>query len=179
MTDTDRRRIDQILDPAYLADLESIPLDELRAKRVLCDEVDTELSYYRRLLHGRMDLLAFEMRRRRGEESRTLIEALPEILTGSESVRASSGRQVPVVLPDLPTSGQRSVDKALSDDFLTRLPSMGDGELERVQALLAETEEQVSGQRRASYEVFERAQAELTKRYRDGLADVDDLLRQN
>ena len=145
----------------------------------MCDEVDTELSYYRRLLHGRMDLLAFELRRRSGDETRTLIEALPEILAGSETVRTSSGRQVPVVLPDLPASGKRSVDKALGDDFLTRLPSIETAELEHVQSLLTETEEEVSAQRSAVYQVFERAQAELTRRYRDGLADADELLRQN
>ncbi len=179
MTETQRRRIDQILDPDFLADLEQIPLHELRTKRQLCDELDTELSYYRRLLHGRMDLLAFEMRRRKGEESRSLIEALPEILAGSESIaHGSSGRQVPVVLPDLPATGRRAVDRALGDDFLTKLPSIEDDELEEIQRLLTETEQAVSGQRRATYEVFERAQAELTRRYRDGLADADELLSQ-
>ena len=102
MTDPHRRRIDQILDPGYLEDIENIPLDALRAKRLMCDEVDTELSYYRRLLHGRMDLLAFELRRRRGEETRTLLEALPEIIAGAERSGGTSGRAMPVDVPDVP-----------------------------------------------------------------------------
>ena len=75
-----RRRIDIINDNAFLADIGEVDLDMLRQRRALADAVETELSFYRRLLHGRMDLLAFEMRRRNGEETRSLIEALPEIL---------------------------------------------------------------------------------------------------
>ncbi len=75
-----RRRIDEVVDPAYTADLESLSMDQLRERRAVLDDLDTELSYYRRMLHGRMDLLSFELRRRSGEETRSLIEALPQIL---------------------------------------------------------------------------------------------------
>ena len=54
-----RRRIDRILDDEFLAGFESADLDSIRELRQMTDEVETELSYYRRLLHGRMDLLAF------------------------------------------------------------------------------------------------------------------------
>jgi len=50
----------------------------------MCDDLEGELSYYRRLLHGRLDLLNFELRRRSGEETRSLIEALPEILADGD-----------------------------------------------------------------------------------------------
>ena len=72
-----RRRIDEATDEAFIADVEARSTDELREKRELLDDLDTELSYYRRMLHGRMDLLEFELRRRSGEETRTLLEALP------------------------------------------------------------------------------------------------------
>jgi hypothetical protein len=84
-----RRRIDQVLDPEYVADLRELPLDELRVRRSTCDDLDGELSYYRRVLHARMDLLAFELRRRSGEETRSLIEALPDILADSDDGSAS------------------------------------------------------------------------------------------
>lgn len=173
-----RRRIDQIRDPAFIDDLRDISLDELRQRRAMCDSVDTELSYYRRLLHGRMDLLAFELRRRSGEETRTLIEALPEILAGAEAASplTTTGRAVSVALPDIPGNGQRTIDQVLGDDFLARLPSLDDAELRDIQALLAEVESEISEQRRAVYEVFEGLQSELTRRYREGLADVSELL---
>lgn len=176
MTDQ-RRRVDQILDPEFLDDVADIELAELRRRRRMCDQVETELSYYRRLLHGRMDLLAFELRRRRGEDDRTLLEALPDILAGQERSAGSGLRQMVVEAPDAPTSGRRGVDRALDDDFLTRLPTIDGAELERIQGLLADTERDVSTQRRAVYEVCEKVQAELTRRYREGLADPDELLR--
>lgn len=174
--DQHRRRIDQILDDDFVADIESIPLDDLRAKRRLCDELDTELSYYRRVLHGKMDLLSFELRRRAGEEERTLLEALPDILAGAEPARTATGRSLPVSAPEVPASGRRAVDKVLEADFLVRLPSLADEELEDIQRELTEVETQVSEQRRSVYEVFERIQAELTRRYREGLADAGELI---
>lgn len=176
MTET-RRRIDRIRDPEFEADLSDMPMEELRAKRTMCEDLDNELSYYRRLLHGRIDLLTFEQRRRSGEEQRSLIDALPEILAGSETRHVSSGRQVPVVMPDVPAPGRREVDVALGDDFLAHLPEIDDGELDEIRNGLVEAEEDVSEQRRDVYGAYERLQAELTRRYRDGLADADELLR--
>ena len=70
VTETKRRRIDQIQDATFLGGLGKLPLDDLRSRRSMCDDLDIELSYYRRMLHGRMDLLAFEMRRSRAKSSR-------------------------------------------------------------------------------------------------------------
>jgi hypothetical protein len=177
--DKNRRRIDVVTEPAFIEGIRDISLDELRERRKLCDALDTELSYYRRLLHGRMDILAFEMRRRRGEESRSLIEALPDILAGAEAQgpATTSGRVLPVTVPDLPDDGKRIIDRVLGDDFLARLPSIEDEDLEQIQEVLTGTELDVSEQRRRVYEAYEMLQAELTRRYRDGLADVDELLR--
>lgn len=171
-----RRRIDQILDPEFSADLEDRSIDELRARRRLCDEVETELSFYRRLLHGRMDLLAFELRRRRGEEGRSLIEALPEILAGGEEPTGRTGRLPQVLAPDLPAEGKRRIDHVLADDFLARLPQVSDEELGRIQATLTEVEEDISTQRRAVQQVFDRIQSEITRRYKEGRASTGDLL---
>ncbi len=175
-----RRRIDIISDDGFADDLANVTLDDLRERRRICDIVDTELSYYRRLLHGRMDLLAFEMRRRSGQETRSLIEALPEILADSEAAGGISGdlpaRSLPIAAPDFPITGRREIDRVLEDDFLAHLPTIEDPEIEQIQALLAETEAAISTQRRTVYDAYERIQAELSRRYRDGLADVDELL---
>ncbi|MBT8208230.1 MAG: hypothetical protein HKN07_14960 [Acidimicrobiia bacterium] len=178
MTDR-RRRIDIIADDDFVQAVADLPLDQLRERRLLCDGLDTELSYYRRLLHGRMDLLAFELRRRAGEETRSLIEALPEILAGSESRDTASwtGRAIPVSIPDLPDDGKRAIDRVLGDDFLAHLPDLDSEELERIQTLLTDVESEISDQRRIVYDRYELLQGELTRRYRDGLADIDELLR--
>ena len=111
-----RRRIDIVSSPAFVADIGDVDLDELRRRRVMCEDLDSELSYYRRLLHGRLDLLNFELRRRSGEETRTLIEALPEILAdGDEPARETMPKNLPIELPDM-GKRQRAIDRALDDD---------------------------------------------------------------
>jgi len=173
-----RRKIDEVLSPEFLEDLDSIELDEVRRRRRACDEVENELSYYRRLLHGRMDLLSFELRRRRGEETRSLIEALPEILAAGEDMRpaAPTGRAINLAVPQMPERGRRFVDKALDADFLTRISLVEDQELEEIQHWLVEVESVISDQRRSAQHAFDAVQGELTRRYREGLANFDELL---
>jgi len=178
-----RRRIDVIRDPAFLNELNTIETSELRSRRDMCDDLAGELSYYRRMLHGRLDLLRFELRRRSGEETRSLIEALPEILadssrtdTGDEGPRPGQSKNLAIETPEIPSSGRRSVDRALGDDFLTHLPTIDDEDLEAIKADLSEVEGEVSDQRKDLYEVYEKIQDELARRYRDGSADVGDVL---
>jgi len=178
VAETKRRRIDQIQDADFLADLEGMGIDDLRGRRAMCDDLDIELSYYRRMLHGRMDLLAFEMRRRAGEEEQTLLEALPRILSEG-AYTAMPGlpeRSLPIEIPDIPSPGRRIVDRALDSDFLARLPSMGDEELRDAHGFLAEVESEVSQQRRQVHIALDRLQGELTRRYREGLADPGEVL---
>jgi hypothetical protein len=173
-----RRRIDMVTDPAYVQDLGSLSMEELRERRSVLDDLDTELSYYRRMLHGRMDLLSFEIRRRSGEETRTLIEALPQIL--ADGIDGPSRNMIPrdlsLDLPELGGKGNRAIDRVIGDDFLAHLPSLDDTDLEEIQAALTDAEREVSTQRRSVYDVHDRISAEITLRYRQGLADAADLL---
>lgn len=176
-----RRRIDQVLDPKFTADLESLPLEEIRRRRDILDALDTEFSYYRRILHGRMDLLDFELRRRSGEETRSIIEALPEILSDGATGSTSNplDKELSLDTPEFAGAGRRQVDKALSDDFLSRLPFLDDAELAEIREGLAASESEVSSQRRAVYDAHDLIVAELTRRYRDGAASADELLSAN
>lgn len=177
MTEHKRRRIDQIRDPGFIADLDSVDTGELRRRRDMCGDLDVELSFYRRMLHGRLDLLSFELRRRSGEERRTLMEALPEILAGDaepQPPRApGDSRTIPIEAPDLPEVGRRPVDRALGDDFLARLPELDDDDLEATRVMLSEVEAEISAQRRAVFDAADLIQAELTRRYRESHAGAD------
>ena len=70
-----RRTIDIVLEPGYLQDI-SGDLDDLRQRREAAEDVESQISYYRRLLHGRVDL-PISSCRRSGQEERSLIEACP------------------------------------------------------------------------------------------------------
>lgn len=167
----ERRRIDQIREPSFVADLESLTLDELKGRRDLAGDVETELSYYRRLLHGRMDLLAFEQRRRRGEESRTMIDALPEILTGRASPGRGQARHLSTELPELPVKGRRHLDRILGNDLMIRLAELSESDLAEASDELAEVEAEISAARLQVQEVLDRLQAAVISRYKNDLGD--------
>ena len=78
--------------------------------------------------------------------------------------------------PDLPDERRRHIDRVLGDDFLARMPSIDDGELSEIQSLLADTEREVSEQRKSAQLAFDTLQTEIMRRYKDGLADDTDLL---
>lgn len=171
MTEQKRRRIDLALSEEFSTGLGDLSLDEVRSRRDMAEEVERELSYYRRLLHGRMDLLAFEMRRRRGEETRSLIEALPEIIASGMTSGRDAGdlRHLSVDLELPEVTGRRDIDHILEDDALTRITSMDESELAELQLALTEAERTVSEQRRLLHEVIDRLQAEIIDRYKRGL----------
>jgi hypothetical protein len=162
-----RRRIDQVLEPEYLQDLADIDLDELRSRRDTAEDVETQISYYRRLLHGRMDLLNFELRRRSGEEQRTLLEALPEILaTGMVFGTEPNLRHIETMPPIPTTTGRRLIDKIMDDGILTDLPDLEEAEIHEAIDRLRDVEAQLSTQRRQLHSVIDALQDEIVARYR-------------
>lgn len=167
----ERRRLDQIRETSFVSDLDLLSLDELRSRRDLAGDVETELSYYRRLLHGRMDLLAFEQRRRRGEESRTMIDALPDILTGRDQPGRGQARHLSTELPDLPVKGRRHLDRILGNDLMIRLSELTDEELVEASAELREVEAEISAVRQEVQVVLDQLQAAVVGRYKNDLGD--------
>ena len=162
-----RRRIDQVLDPAYVMNLTGLELGELRDRRQLAADVESELSYYRRMLHGRMDLLNFELARRRGDEKRSLIEALPEILGAGERAGGQTGRVRGEFDLAFAGDGNRPIDAALQDDFLTHVYDLEVSELEDILTALTEAEREVSETRRSIQVVFDTVQQVISDRYRE------------
>jgi hypothetical protein len=162
-----RRRIDNVLEPEYLADLADVGLDELRQRREAAEDVETQISYYRRLIHGRVDLINFEMRRRSGHETRTLIEALPEILAQGMILGGEPNLRHIETMPPLPTTtGRRLIDKIMDDDILTQLPELSQEDLNEAVDRLEEVEAQLSVQRRQLHTVIDALQDEIISRYR-------------
>lgn len=166
MTDK-RRRIDVVLEPEYVEGLASLDLDEVRRRRDTAEDVEAQISYYRRLLHGRMDLLAFEMRRRTGEESRSLMEALPEILADGMIIGSEPNLRHIDTMPPLPSvTGRRLIDKIMDDDVLASIPDLTDQDLSEAIDRLRDVESELSVQRRELHKVIDRLHDEVVARYR-------------
>ena len=167
-----RRRIDILLEPDYLDDIGNVDLEELRRRRHTAEDVETQISYYRRLLHGRMDLLNFELRRRRGEEERSLLEALPEILAAGMVFGPEPSLRHIETMPPLPsTTGRRLIDRIMDDGVLTRLPEMDNEEVVDAIERLSEVESELSAQRKQLHSVIDSIQEEIVNRYRSTQAD--------
>jgi hypothetical protein len=175
--------LDRLLDDAYLRDLTSRSIEEIRAMRAECQAVETGLSYVRRLAQGRLDIVAADLRRRRegGEppDLHSLVEHLPEIL--GEHVHAPGvGR-----LPTLMAPGDDAVTRQLTSrldaivdaNTLGALAELDDDEVQALTARLGELERDVSQRRQAFFTRIDALQAELTRRYKTGEASVESLLR--
>ena len=79
-----QRRIDRVLDPRFVADVGQLDLAELRSRREEAEAEEADISYLRRLLQGRLDILRAELvRRSQGGEQDVagLLAGLPAILT--------------------------------------------------------------------------------------------------
>jgi hypothetical protein len=162
-----RRRIDIVLEPEYLEGLTDLDLDEVRRRRDTATDVEAQISYYRRLLHGRMDLLDFEQRRRRGEDERSILEALPEILAKGMILGSEPTLKHIETMPPLPSvTGRRLIDKIMDDGVLASLPELTDDEVKEAMERLREVETQLSGQRRQLHQVIDALQDEMISRYR-------------
>jgi hypothetical protein len=167
-----RRRVDKVLDPAFLAGQSNWSLDELRRCHADCLEIETEVSYVRRVAQARLDILGAELdRRAAGGTVGDLIAALPEILS-DEGTRAPAERsRLPRWLaPSMDIPWRRGLERLISDGALADLPSLPDAELRSTITQLNELEQQASAQRRALHAVIDRLEADLATRHKVGSA---------
>jgi hypothetical protein len=166
------RRIDRILDPSHLDGIEARPLAEVRTLRAEAEEEETLLSYERRLLHARMDILRAEQERRSGKVG-TLLERLPQIL--ADDMPPSRGA---LSLKDPPAleNPRRRVERLVSDSTLTQLSDFPDEKIVEIITVLENAEHEVSEQRHAVQKVLDALTAEIGRRYRTGEANPEDVL---
>lgn len=170
-----RRRIDRVLAPGYLDGLAQRGLDDVRSRRDEADQEETDLSYLRRLLHGRIDIVLAEQRRR-AVGGNPVLQDLPAIL-------ASGQRRVPSGLDRLqrldPTRAEahrRYVEALVADVDLSDVTALTDEELVRALHTYLAEEKSVSQRRQQVQSVLDVLSAEIATRYRAGTASVDDLL---
>jgi hypothetical protein len=174
-----KRRIDKVLSEDFLADVTTIPLAELRSLRDEADQEETDLSYLRRMLQGRIDLVAAEASRRDlgGGSNHELVEDLPKIL--GESPRGTPFGLGRFQTPEPTNAGStRRAEEKLASVDVTDLGSRDDEDLVAMLQLLKDQEREVSDTRKRVQIVFDAASAEVTRRYRDGEASVETLLAQ-
>ncbi|MGW1026161.1 RsiG family protein [Streptomyces sp. NPDC002577] len=199
-----------------LHDLAVLRLPELRALRRDAQRHEADLSYVRRLLQGRIDILRAELARRGGtgragawarggagasgtgsgppdgaadagrpgladtpapdsEASPSVVDRLAEILTDQPARNRSSARHVTLGTPYSEEYRQLAADM-LAEVALSDLVARTDLELHSAMSRLVQYEQEVSRRRRQFQRSTDDCSAEIARRYRDGEAQVDDLL---
>ncbi|WP_187363861.1 ABC transporter substrate-binding protein [Streptomyces piniterrae] len=160
--------------PVETPDLSGLGLPELRVVRRDSQQEEADLSYLRRLLQGRIDILRAEIARRTAQHS-PLLDRLPEILTDVPSRHRSSARHVTLGTPHS-EEYRRLAEEMLGEVELSDLTARTDQELHDAMGRLIRYERQVSRRRQSLQRMADDCSAEIARRYREGEAQVDDLL---
>ncbi len=163
-------------------DLGALRLPELRRLRRTSQQDEADLSYLRRLLQGRIDILRAELARRlhaRAPEAAApdpaIVERLSEILADAPSTHRSSARHVTLGTPH-GEEYRLLAAEMLAEVELSDLDARTDEELHTAMGRLVRHEQQVSRRRQALQRTADDCSAEIARRYREGEAQVDDLL---
>ncbi|MGC5040190.1 aerial mycelium formation protein [Streptomyces sp. DT190] len=164
-------------------DLVALSLPELRELRREAQRDEADLSYLRRLLQGRIDILRAELARRAPVEvtsvavpaEASVVERLGEILRDAPARHRSSARHVTLGTPQ-GEEFRRLAAEMLDEVGLSDLNARTDPELNTGIGRLVRHEQQVSRRRQRLQRTADRCSAEIARRYREGEAQVDDLL---
>ncbi|HET6816764.1 MAG TPA: aerial mycelium formation protein [Mycobacteriales bacterium] len=178
MTQGKHRRIDRVLAEDYLDGLATLPLERVREMRRDAEQEEVDLSYLRRVLQGRLDILRAELTRRSGDSDGSIVDSLAQILTDdapSQSAPRGLGRHA-TLEPSRADSHRRHVEQLIADVDLSNPAAHDDASLQRVLETLEREEHDVSTKRRQVQSVMDACTAEIARRYREGEADVSDLL---
>jgi hypothetical protein len=163
MTDTDPR---------------DLSLDELRRTRAQLQADDDALSYVRRLVQARLDLVLAEQERR-GSGASAPADATEQLSTilGHHLVASGGSPR-----PPRPTEDASEHPLAIElDELYSRLggnhvAELDDTQLAALTSALAEFEHARSNERRELFGRLDALSAELVRRYREGEASVEGLL---
>jgi hypothetical protein len=171
-----RRRIDRVLDPAYMQGVHTCTLEEVRALRDEAAQEETDLSYLRRLLHGRIDIVHAEQRRRAEGGSAAVVDSLAKILAANVIGPATGSGRHNTLEPSRAEAHRRHVEALVSDVDLSDVGSLTDDKLTHALETYRGEEASVSGRRRQVQGVMDKLNDEIAERYRGGRASVDELL---
>jgi hypothetical protein len=170
------RRIDRVLAEDYLAGLGAAPLADVRALRAEAEQEEVDLSYLRRLIQGRLDVLRAELNRREGGSAEGLVQGLAHILADEPRSPARGLGRHSAIEPSRVDSHRRYVEALVADVDLSDVSARTPDDLHHAMRVLSEEEQKLSAKRRDVQKVMDACSAEVTRRYRDGEADVSALL---
>jgi len=159
-----------MLSEGYLDDLAAKPIEAVRAMHEECMEVETEVSYVRRLAQARIDIVSAELERRAaGGSVEELVARLPSILADPAPRADPAHSRLPLHLaPSMDITWQRGLEHLVTDATLVNLATIGDDELRETLEQLHTLEREMSERRHALHAVIDAIELDLAERYRVG-----------
>lgn len=171
-----RRRIDRVLAADYARDLDRLPMSTLRERRDEAAQEETDLSYLRRLLHARIDIVKAEQQRRASGGQTRVVDQLTAILADNALGPATGSGRYQKLEPSRAGEYRRSAEALVGDADLSDVTSLSDAKLAETLESYREQERSVSQRRREVQAVVDSFNAEIARRYAQGVASVDELL---
>lgn len=173
-------RIHAVLDPSFVEGLDGLEMEELRGRRAECQALEEVLSYVRRVVQARLDILLAELERREGGTASVdpadLVAELPSIL--GEGQRGRSTRLAAYHDPaEASAELLARVDAVAGEDTLIRIAELGEARVRWLAGALSELERSFSDGRRDLHDHLDALQAEIVRRYKTGAVDVEEVLR--
>lgn len=171
--------LERVLAPEFLGELGERSVDDLRSLREECTVLEQKVSYLRRLVHARIDIVARELQRRAGgadpDDIGGLVDELKEALAGNVHAPGHS-RMVTRVAPPQLDEVTAELHADLGSRDVDSLPGSSDADLQALAYRLGELDQRYSQRRRALFATLDALTDELTRRYGSGEASVESLL---
>lgn len=140
--------------------------------RTECAEIETSVSFYRRLAQARLEILDAERARRsRGGSVSDLVDDLPRILAGDGGRSGPADtRAVPADAPAVELRWQDGKERLVGDETLANMVVLTDDEVVATIAELQAFERELSETRRNLHGVLDRIEHEIATRQAAGTA---------
>ncbi len=151
-----------------------LALDDLRTKRAQLQEQEDAVSYVRRVVQARLDLVRAESARRGAKDPTPITQELPVILSQHLTGGPARPPRPALDFSDHPLAVE--LDELCARLGEARLPELTDDELATLGQELSAFEQRRSAERKELFAQIDELSDELVRRYRDGEADVDGLL---
>ena len=162
-----RRRIDRVLAPEFLTGVTELPMAQLRERRQDAMQEEADLSYVRRMLQGRIEILSEELHDHEAATDEELVARLTKAFVSHGPAPSSSARHV-VAEPSRLAERRRFVERLISDVGLSDVSNMSPDGVRAAVARLQEQEQIVSATRGQVHQVIDELTAELARRYQTG-----------
>jgi hypothetical protein len=165
-----RRRADKILEPGFSENVGDLDLDEVRRRRDECLAEREYLSYLRRLLHGRLEILRAEAKARADGVEVPLVDRLASILGSDTPIGPSRGEALRVGLPEEEmNNARRRVERLLASSAFSDPETLDEDAIATAIGTLEREERSVSDTRKTVMDLHDLFQDEIKRRYKERL----------